>query len=392
MKKFYFVAVATFLTFGSFAQQNERTTIDHKPRLSEKDFNHYIANKKDGDANKWMNYGRFMNNDVNAPGSYFRNYLYPDSTVQTNFSSGLGYVWKHSIGQVIDPYAKIYSDYSYLKIGQWTTYTIDSIGIIYRYNRFNDVGDYLMLQIYETESLTLVENSNWQSGASYGYAPYDHTRKMGANGAYKEIRYDLSQTDTAVTSQRVLPFEINSKEFNGPVSIVVTFFPGQEATLGDTIDYINFPDVKNKVNAFLAYDYTDELPYVEVGNFNMGQMVTTSVRYNTNDNGWNDKYIPGTSYASSGRIYSYDMAVKISFNSQGIGINELEESGFAYPNPAQNFIKIAAENLRYEIFDLNGKTLDAGITLDGQINIEQLKSGLYVIQINDNQMLRFIKS
>jgi hypothetical protein len=391
MKKIYLVTLTLIFAFGAIAQHHEKTTTDSERQLSQKDFNHYIANKKDGDASKWMNYGRFMNNDVNAPGSYFRNFLYPDSTVQTNFSSGIGYIWKHSIGQVVDPYADVFSDYSYLEIGQWTTYTIDSVGIIYRYNRFNDVGDYLMIQVYETESLTMVENSSWQSGASYGYAPYDHTRRMGATGAYKEIRYDLTESDTAVATQRIIPIEINSKEFSGPVAIVVTFFPGQEATLGDTIDYINYPDVRNKVNAFLAYDYTDELPYIEVGNFNMGQMATSDVRYNESDNGWNGKYIPGTSYASSGRIYSYDMLVKISFDSQGIGMDELEEKGFAYPNPAQNFIKIDAENLRYKIFDLTGKTLDTGFSDNGQINIEHLESGLYVIQINENKMLRFLK-
>ncbi|MFY0673486.1 MAG: T9SS type A sorting domain-containing protein [Bacteroidia bacterium] len=383
MKKISLLAVALSLVLNTLGQEIEKTTIDNELRLSSKDFKHFVANKKDADASKWMNYGRFMNNDVNAPGSYFRNYLYPDSTVQTNFSSGVGYVWKHSIGQVIDPYANVMADYSYLNIGQWTSYSIDSIGIIYRYNRFNDVGDYLMIQLFETESLTMVENSNWQSGASYGYAPYDYTRKMGAEGAYKELRYDLTENDTALVNQRVIPIEINSKEFSGPVAIVVTFFPGQEANLGDTIDYLNFPDVKHKVNAFLAYDYTDELPYVEVGNFNMGQMITTSVRYNNNDNGWNGRYIPGTSYASSGRIYSYDMAVKIRYDSQGIGINELSNRQKIYPNPTGNFIKIDAENFNYKILDITGQVIESNFSDSGNISLASIAKGTYILQIDE---------
>jgi hypothetical protein len=65
------------------------------------------------------------------------------------------------------------------------------------------------------------------------------------------------------------------------------------------------------------------------------------------------------------------------------------EIGF-YPNPCMNFIffqeKTGIENIEYEITELSGKIIKTGVSDNNQIYIGDLRKGLYLIQLtNDNQ-------
>ena len=69
-----------------------------------------------------------------------------------------------------------------------------------------------------------------------------------------------------------------------------------------------------------------------------------------------------------------------------------------YPNPAQNELKVKGNfaELEYRIFSLEGKLVQTGILLnDEQINLEQLKNGVYSISLNDKTKFysgKFIKN
>ena len=82
-----------------------------------------------------------------------------------------------------------------------------------------------------------------------------------------------------------------------------------------------------------------------------------------------------------------------------VGINENESIANqirVYPNPATNFLfvdsSVSIEDYEYVIFDITGKSILKGL-FGQKINISDLESGLYFIQItsNENDVLKFAK-
>src|SRR5210317_57868 len=91
-------------------------------------------NKEKSTYANWYNYG----DAIDALGgnvAYYRSTLFPDSTVQVEFSSGMGYVWQHSIGQVLDPTSIFFEINNLESFNEHNRYTLDSVGIYYRYWR-----------------------------------------------------------------------------------------------------------------------------------------------------------------------------------------------------------------------------------------------------------------
>ena len=69
-----------------------------------------------------------------------------------------------------------------------------------------------------------------------------------------------------------------------------------------------------------------------------------------------------------------------------------------YPNPTSQILNIIGDellNAKYKIYDLNGKSIQYGNINDNKIDVENISSGLYTIQItNENSLkttLKFIK-
>ena len=101
MKKLLLSAVALSIVFVLGAQTSETSSV--KGEMTEKlqsfgQFEKAKANQSSG----WYNFMREIMN-ISSDMPYYRNYLFPDSTVQSEFSNGMGYVWLHSLGQVLDP-------------------------------------------------------------------------------------------------------------------------------------------------------------------------------------------------------------------------------------------------------------------------------------------------
>jgi len=99
-----------------------------------------------------------------------------------------------------------------------------------------------------------------------------------------------------------------------------------------------------------------------------------------------DKYIDTNSSHYSPFYVSFVNDICIS----NLNINEIKNSKdkiSIYPNPANNFITlqnsaISKENFQYKIIDLTGRVVKIGNSqYNEQINIESLKSGNYIIQI-----------
>ena len=98
------------LMLGSLTAQQEIPIEDSKNIIGLERFEN--STTREDQITAWYNYGRsvsamFENSD------YFRNYLFPDSTVLARFGDGDGGtlmapVWKHGFGQVMDPYTEMW--------------------------------------------------------------------------------------------------------------------------------------------------------------------------------------------------------------------------------------------------------------------------------------------
>ncbi len=75
----------------------------------------------------------------------------------------------------------------------------------------------------------------------------------------------------------------------------------------------------------------------------------------------------------------------------------LEEEFTVYPNPAVNQIEVrifAEENASYQIHSMLGQVVKVGTLHSKTININNLKTGMYILQINDGDEIltkRFVK-
>jgi hypothetical protein len=82
----------------------------------------------------WYNYGEVLKYDIGFNTGYYRTHIFPDSTVNVDYSSGLGSVWMHSLGQVMDPYSDVFDNSIAGAVDPSIGYTVDSINFPYRYS------------------------------------------------------------------------------------------------------------------------------------------------------------------------------------------------------------------------------------------------------------------
>lgn len=359
-----------------------------------------------GDVSYWFNYGEDIWEIADAEGgdvSYFRNFLFPDSTVLVEFSDGLGSPWKHSLGQVFDPVSPLFSVLS-PEVNQFTPYTLDSIGFFYRYYRFQDSApDTLIVQVFENDKIGFQPDPGWTSGASYATVEYDYETRIGNNPSH-QYTYLLTNDDTISATQGYLTFPVNiSIAANEKVAATITYIPGNPFNTGDTLDVYVEPSPTIQRNAFIVYEYRDNDFNLEAGYYNNQLNATTDVRYNINTNGWNGSYIPGTAWNAG--FYHLDMGFLITFNPSGISENPNRNVNL-FPNPADESITLnisenVNEKVSVSIVDVAGRevysvnelylfTENKNIVID----TDELTQGVYFCRVSGqtfSETLRFVK-
>ncbi|MBA6156765.1 fibronectin type III domain-containing protein [Tenacibaculum sp. S7007] len=75
-------------------------------------------------------------------------------------------------------------------------------------------------------------------------------------------------------------------------------------------------------------------------------------------------------------------------NGEALG-NERSLDLMAYPNPATNFVQVKlaskADNMTYKIVNTIGRVVQAGRLESSNINVTNLNSGIYILEVNDGQ-------
>lgn len=359
-----------------------------------------------GEVSYWFNYGEDIWEIADAEGgdvSYFRNFLFPDSTVLVEFSDGLGSPWKHSLGQVFDPVSPLFSVLS-PEVNQFTPYTLDSIGFFYRYYRFQDSApDTLIVQVYENDKIGFQPDPGWTSGASYATVDYDYQSRIGDNPSH-QYTYLLTNDDTISSTQGYLTFPVNIPVAAGEkVAATITYIPGNVFNIGDTLDVYVEPAPTIQRNAFVVYEYRDNDFNLEPEFYNNQLNATTDVRYNINTNGWNGSYIPGTAWNAG--FYHLDMGFLITFTPSSVDENLTHRMNL-YPNPTDDYISLAfsaTENdiINVSILDVSGREIysaNESYFSPNRKNMilqtETLTPGIYFCRVSGNSFtenMRFVK-
>lgn len=84
-------------------------------------------------------------------------------------------------------------------------------------------------------------------------------------------------------------------------------------------------------------------------------------------------------FFGSGEIWNFFKRFRLS---DFIGIEDHNVPGFAvYPNPVSNYLTIEAD-MEYSIFDLNGRVVKNGLSVNNKINLEELTPGMYILTGN----------
>ncbi|MDE0536627.1 GEVED domain-containing protein [Tenacibaculum sp. L6] len=71
--------------------------------------------------------------------------------------------------------------------------------------------------------------------------------------------------------------------------------------------------------------------------------------------------------------------------------NEFSKDIVAYPNPAVDFVEVKlaskAENMMYRIVNPRGGVIKSGILNTLDLDVSKLKTGVYILEVNDGQKL-----
>ncbi|MCR9173264.1 MAG: T9SS type A sorting domain-containing protein [bacterium] len=334
----------------------------------------------------WYNFGSMIYDNLGGV-DYFRNHLFPDSSVQVEFSNGFGHVWKHSMGQVFDPADDNWAIGGVVPIDLTDSYTVDSIRVWYRYFRHQtQYPDTIRIQVFTEPNMNLYEDP-WSNGQSYATTSYDYTTHSGPN-ATQVINVLIDDDDTSTVSQTTLDVEINQfVNANEIMGVVVDYLPGNPHNFADTIDQYLSPPPTNQINAFIMYNFRDNNDQFYTGFYNHGWLIPSSIRYNENVQNWNGWYYPGIAY------FNYLDHSDIDFHVVGtVGLEETEKTKFTvYPNPASDRIFIDSE-LNFspqdiKIKDIRGRNVETIVNFtDNSINIATLSNGTYFVSIENDEV------
>lgn len=334
----------------------------------------------------WYNFGNMIYDNLGGV-DYFRNHLFPDSSVQVEFSNGFGHVWKHSMGQVFDPADDNWAIGGIVPIDITDPYTVDSIRIWYRYFRHQSQNpDTIRVQVFTEPNMSLYEDP-WANGQSYATTSYDYTTHLGPN-ATQVLTILIDDDDTSTVSQSTLDIAINqSVNPDEVIGVVVDYFPGNPYNFADTIDQYLSPPPANQLNAFIMYNFRDNNDQFYTGFYNHGWLIPSSIRYNENVQNWNGSYYPGIAY------FNYLDHTDIDFHVVGtVGLNENERPLFTvYPNPANDVIHINADFAispqDIKIIDIRGRDIETMINfMNNSISIARLSNGTYFIHLDNGEI------
>ena len=259
----------------------------------------------------WINpsYAVYNNYWAGVGANDYSNLVFPDSTVKLISIPDNYYNWTMSIGQVFDPYSKIFDqNLSTPLMNSHSSYKIDTISVNCQYQKYRYNMDTLVYEIvYNYDNYVSNTFKNYMvlpSGNIYDTMYFSAPKMHGdaAQFGYKALlsdpnkivfKYVLQQSDsvTSLNSWKTVKLPVNLTIPYGMITgVSITFKPGYSYSFGDTIINPINKLLTSEINSFrFHWLFEDTYPYS--GMFydpygkNMSYLITTKGRYTTYPNG-----------------------------------------------------------------------------------------------------------
>jgi hypothetical protein len=415
MKKMYTLLFAlSIIVCSVYAQQSTPENLNRQsltaPKSTNTIFGFKEKNVERSATSRWYNYGEaadaMLGGGVgNGPSELRGNFLFPDSTILVNYSSGPGATWVHNLADVLDVKSTLFNDPTIypgeLNLTASDPYRLDSIGVWFLYDRN------LSSSIIDT----LVIEYNYVSTTQYSYFMSGVASNLGTDTVmFRSINYDYPSNTLSLAGKQTIKVPLTPQVFadstadgfhyvevstnkmqipaGAQIYTSVSFIPGY--TWSANSDFL--ADMNNVF--FLSYkENPGNFPMYTKRDWNCSYIAPISVRYN-NAGGWNGRFIPSFAYMGTAPTYNYEHHLfyyKISTPTSGIQEQLLTNDMLSQnmPNPASNNTLIKYElkesaNVSLKVFDLTGKevlTINEGSKMAGiytvNLNTEALQNGIY---------------
>jgi hypothetical protein len=370
-----------------------------------------FSSNKGGNAAKgmvdehWLSYSlsvdQYNGVGISVLGS---NYLFPDSLCYGEFGAGnFAPCWVHHLGDVLDVKSDIFSVVDGLTWDATTTFSVDSLSILYAYTRNESVTDTLVVTLC-TNNVAANMGGYYFVGATAANYGTDtlcfrglkynfNTNLMNASGKLT-FKIPLNDDDTAITVFREKKFAVPSS-FIVPagklVGVDVMFLPGYSYNLGDSIDYQHntfFFTSNEEFGAGTYQTYHDCNLLAADCDYNVSSIIPTVVRYNQDPN-WNGLFIPSYAYTVDYAFEHHLISYKVTSPPLGTGVAETAGSYFTLaqnnPNPFTDKTTIRyqlakkASQVTIEVYDTKGVKLF-------EQNETDVYPGKYTLDISRNNL------
>lgn len=415
MKKMYYLIFVLLISGNTVFCQSllsfpSEKTIEQKQNLK---ITKQLDPSKDA-TSRWYNYGDAI--DLlwgGGVGEYSANYLFPDSTMQVEYSGGvIAGTWIHKIADVFDPTSSVFNDPTLfpgeLNILKSSTYTLDSMEIYCVYMRgpsSSTAIDTLLVELklgnfptgtsgfsyfgptspvsinLGTDTTKFISLLYTHATNSFGYVP-DYTIKIPLDESFAN--------DTLSNGLNVVKIAPDLNVGPNQLAYVsVSFIPGYSwsPNVSLMVDYNRF--------RFLSLDEGENFPIYTKSDWNVSYILPQDVRYN-DAGGWNGRYIPSFAYMGGASMtYSYvHHAIYYKITDPDVSV---PENGFnetlanAYPNPVQANAEIIIPvrtndpNATLVISDIFGREVKKFYNLSSDrvvVSTFDLNPGMYLYTLN----------
>tara|TARA_B100000902_G_C27283093_1_gene902927 strand:- start:472 stop:1716 length:1245 start_codon:yes stop_codon:yes gene_type:complete len=384
-------------------------------KMHEKAITKNVANNKSSasSAGGWFNFADEIEaGELSNDANFYTSTMHVDSTVVACYIDDNGdtiyyNVSNFSVGQLLDPTSTAFENTGYCEPFQAQEgFILDSIMFGYSYARPIDANDKVIIQVYSTGNAG-ISSGSLVSGGTFYNIEYDQPNKKGKNAVWEQ-EWNLTDADTVEDGYvKFKAFAIDppiTMLTGGLLAATYTFHPEDgswNAELGDTVYRANQPWIQNSINRFSGRVMQDLGPFND-GTTNYNLEVGPEIQYNVSSSGWDGQYYPGNSYTVNNSPIMQHQDISFHLNPiPPTSTNNINSTNIKlYPNPANNKISIAFDNLtdatNIRITDVTGRTVYTETITNNTIavNTSHYTPGIYFCEIKGtktNETIKFTK-
>ena len=413
MKKIYMLIGTVLFAGAGFAQQNsEFEKIENYDQTKTLERFSVVSNFSPKSSNdkaitsNWFDYTDAYSSLLGTTPSGSRNYLYPDSNITASFGGGatasFGTPFVHGISQTFQVEATAFTTQG-VGLDATQSFTIDSIAANGEYLRSdNSVVDTLLFKVIRSSNLVAASVGS----QNFITTQYDTTGlSIIGNTEYRILLDSAFHADSTTSGYHYIQLAAGdviapaTGDFAGVFAISMEFLPGS-ASHSMSTDTIG-------VNANAWSFYADELagdetePTYFEGDFNVGSIVASSIRYNTDTLNWNGTLIPHWAYTAPYSFESMNIYAKLTGEGSLVGLNEVNNNVKfnVFPNPSNGIFNInlssnEVNNAILTVKNVVGQTvLTETVNVSGntnhQISLVDYSKGIYFLTVN-NETVKLI--